>query len=612
MSGPETQAPPARPLRDVLFAALLVLGIVAQLAVKPWSSPITWDGFGYYLYLPLSFVHHDLGMTDPSIVEGIFDEYHPSGTFYQAHRAPTGNMVIRYTPGLALINLPGFLIAHAVAAPLGYKADGLSPPYQLAAVITALLVLGLGLWAMIRMLRRFFAPWVAYLTAALILYGTNLMDQAVEQLVMTHLYSFALLALFLLATIRLHERPCSRRAIFAGFILGLLILIRPPNALAVLIPLLWPMQDMDLRAKWKWLWRDHRKALVAFALSAVPPVLLLLGYWKAYAGSWFYDSYQNPGEGLDIWYPHLHKFLFSFRKGWFIYTPLMLVALLGLIAGLQGSLKRLRRPLLLFLGIHLYVVSSWTLWYYPGGFGQRAAVDVYAIMAIGLAAAITWAMQGSRLRQALFLGGTALLVLLLQFQILQQRRGVWPPNRMTAAYYRSSFFDVRPDPAKQHLLGFDRPTVSMDQVPEGLVLDPGVRWAQPMEDVQDRAPDGSVAFKLDADNPFSPGFHVPFRELTDNDHVWLEITGQVWVQDTATTQGSIATLMDHGGNYGYRTLDLEHLKGINPGTWHEFHVLYLTPEPRRTRDPFVAYAWHRGGPAFWMKDLEIRRYVDGR
>src|SRR5690606_37869453 len=167
--------------RDLLFALALVLGIAGQLALKPWSSPITWDGFGYYLYLPLTVVHHDLGMSDPGIVAGIFEEYHPSATFYQAHRAPTGNMVIRYTPGLALIHLPGFLVAHAFASALGYPADGLSFPYQLAATCTALLVLLGGLWAMLRFLHRFFRPVAAFVAAALLLYGTNLMDQAVEQ-----------------------------------------------------------------------------------------------------------------------------------------------------------------------------------------------------------------------------------------------------------------------------------------------------------------------------------------------------------------------------------------------------------------------------------------------
>lgn len=594
--------------KPILFALLLVLGIVAQLATRPWTTPIAWDGFGYYLYLPLTFVHNDLGMQDPSTIQGIFDAYHPSGTFYQAHRAPTGNMVIRYTPGLALLNLPGFLLAHAVAQALGYPADGLSLPYQIAAAATGLFFLFIGLLATLKVLLRFFGALPAYLSTAVMLYGTNLMDQAVEQLLMTHLYSFALFALLLLATARLHEKISLAMAVVCGAILGLLVLVRPPNALAIILPVLWPLGDMRPLEKIKWLWRKQRAALCAFGMAAIPPVLLLLGYWKLYAGSWFYDSYQNPGEGLDIFYPHLHKFLFSFRKGWFIYTPIMLLALAGLLFGLKGRLKRIKLPLLLFLAVHLYVVSSWTLWYYPGGFGQRAAVDIYALMAIGCAAAIAWALEGHALRRVPFFMGMATLVLLVQFQILQQRRGVWPPNRMTAAYYKATFLDVHPDPAKQHLLLFDRPTTETNELPLGLVPAANAVWQQPMALATSVAPDGSRAFLLDTGSAFSPAFDLPYDQLTRGDHAWIVVSGMLWMADS-TAQGSIVVHMDHGGAYGYKALDLERLNGP-AGKWIPFEVVYLTPEPRRTYDPVKTYAWYRGGGRFWMKDLTIRQYVE--
>src|SRR5262245_52086170 len=83
---------------------LFTLYMVGQLCLRPWQSPITWDAFGYHLYLPLSIVHHDLGMRDPAVIEGMFASYEPSSTFYQAHKAPTGDMVIRYSPGVALLD----------------------------------------------------------------------------------------------------------------------------------------------------------------------------------------------------------------------------------------------------------------------------------------------------------------------------------------------------------------------------------------------------------------------------------------------------------------------------------------------------------------------------
>jgi hypothetical protein len=594
---------------DLLFAAVLVFGIVTQLMLRPWSTPITWDGFGYHLYLPLIFVHQDLGMVDPGIIPGIFEQYRPSDTFYQAHLAPTGHMVIRYTPGLALLHLPGFLIAHIVAHSGTYPADGLSLPYQLAATTTAMSFLLVGLWALLRVLHRYFKPTTAYLTAALILYGTNLMDQAVEQQMMTHLYSFALYSLLLLTTARFHERPGANRAFATGLVLGVLVLVRPTNALAVLIPLLWPMPGMGIADKLRWVWGEQRSMLLAALAGAIPPVLLLLGYWRAYSGDWLYDSYQNPGEGLDLFYPHIHKFLFSFRKGWFIYTPIMLVALAGLLFLRRGAVKRLCFSLLLFLFTFIYVVSSWTLWYYPGGFGQRAAVDIYPIMALGLGAVVEHVLNGSAWRKWAALAGFALLVALLQFQIMQQRWGVRPADRLTWSYYWSSFLDKAPDPTKAHLMLYERPTTQVNELPAGHGPVQGATWSQPTPDLQGLAPDGSPAHVLSIDTPYSPAFKLPYREITKADHAWLVVSGSVLIADSSAMEGCIVAHMDHGGAYGYRAWDLRTIPGIRPGEWTPFRFVYLTPVPRRPWDPLVTYAWHRGGSVFWAKEFQVELHA---
>ncbi|MEZ4760053.1 MAG: hypothetical protein R2810_09715 [Flavobacteriales bacterium] len=596
-------------LGQLLFTALLVGGVVVQVIQRPWTTPIAWDGFGYHLYLQLTFIHDDLGMNDPATIEGIFRDHHPSDTFYQAHRAPTGNMVIRYTPGLALIHLPGFLVAHAVALGSDHPADGLSFPYQVAVTCTAILFLFLGLWWTLQFLRRFFEPWPAFLATGLLLYGTNLMDQAVEQQLMTHLYSFSLYALLLLTTDRLHGRPGPWRALGTGAVLGMLVLVRPTNAIAVLIPILWPFRDLGPWGKLQWVWEHQRKVLVALVLGALPPVLLLLSYWKVYGGAWIFDSYQNPGEGLDLFYPHLHRFLFSFRKGWFIYTPLMLVAAAGLLFAMKESMRPIRRALGVFLVVHIYIVSSWTIWYYPGGFGQRAGVDVLPLMGVGLAAALAWGFGGSAWRRVLLLTGIALLVALLQFQVLQQRRGVFPPDRMTAAYYWSAFLDLRPAPDIQHLLAFDRPTYQVDEPTEEVRPHAKGPWTQDPGAAGSEAPGGVRAFLLNGEHLYSPAFEVPFRELTDGDHAWVEVTGLVYVQDTSSTRGSIVVHMDHDGAYGYRAWDIQQAARPVPGEWSPFRVVYLTPHARRPWDMLRTYAWHQGGAPFWMKDLQVQSHV---
>ena len=74
----------------ILCICLLWLGI-SNFPLNIFS----WDVFGYYLYLPLTFIYHDLGIRDVSIVNEIIEKYHNTGTFYQALPAgDTGNMIM--------------------------------------------------------------------------------------------------------------------------------------------------------------------------------------------------------------------------------------------------------------------------------------------------------------------------------------------------------------------------------------------------------------------------------------------------------------------------------------------------------------------------------------
>ena len=42
---------------------------------------LSWDVFGYYLYLPFTFIYSDLGLNNENIIHEIFDKYHNSATF---------------------------------------------------------------------------------------------------------------------------------------------------------------------------------------------------------------------------------------------------------------------------------------------------------------------------------------------------------------------------------------------------------------------------------------------------------------------------------------------------------------------------------------------------
>jgi hypothetical protein len=75
--------------------------------------------------------------------------------------------------------------------------------------------------------------------------------------------------------------------------------------------------------------------------------------------------------------------LISFRKGWFLYTPLMLLSCIGIYFSVKQK-RDFSIGLLSFLPVFIYVTFSWWCWWYGGSFGARSMIDIYAFMALPL------------------------------------------------------------------------------------------------------------------------------------------------------------------------------------------------------------------------------------
>lgn len=113
-----------------------------------------------------------------------------------------------------------------------------------------------------------------------------------------------------------------------------------------------------------------------------------LTYWKYATGHLVYFSYKGEG-GFNFLQPHIWQGLFSFKKGWLVYTPVMVFALLG-IWFMRRQLPEFLPGILIFSVLYIYVVFSWNPWWYGGSFGMRAMVQTYALYSIPLACLATY------------------------------------------------------------------------------------------------------------------------------------------------------------------------------------------------------------------------------
>jgi hypothetical protein len=410
---------------------------------KPNKNVISWDVLEYYSYLPATFIYGDVQlrfMNDSTVNR--FDKFWPK------HLANNG-WVLKMTMGMSILYSPFFFSAHAIAKIFHLQADGYIQPYRIALILSCLFYLTIALLVLRKMLLRWFNDAVTTLTLALIVLGTNLFYYSTLEAPMSHAYNFSLFVFFIFFCIKWHENQKWTTTILLGLSGGLIILIRPINILIWLFFLLFNVTSIyDLLFRFKLLFKQYSKLIViAFCIFAV--IFPQLLYWKAVTGHWIYYSYND--EGFFFKHPHIIQGLFSYRKGWLLYTPIMTLALIG-IPFLYFRIKEFFLPILIFMIIFIYIVFSWWTWWYGGSFGQRAMIDSYALLAFPLATIISliW-------KRKIYLKIVSVLVILLFiwlniFQTYQCNNGTIHFDSMTKKAYWNSFGHLNPQPGYYELL----------------------------------------------------------------------------------------------------------------------------------------------------------------
>ena len=356
---------------SILF---LMLGIVSTLAHRHFKHAevkhyiLGSDMEGYYQYLPFFFLHE-------------WDDFDhlPWAKPYE-----DGKSLSVYTCGVAILESPFFIAAHLTSVFLQLEdQDGYSNVYYTFIFFSALFYALTGLLFIYKTLLRYFSEKTALWASALTFFATNLYYYTIFSPGMSHVYSFALLAMYIYFVPVFYEKPTFKNTTFLILPLALATLIRPTNLIAAIyfilygitiIPLL-KQRMLFLIRKWYLL----LLMLVAGILVFVPQ----MAYWHKVTGHMFFYSYQNEGFPF-ILKPHISTVLFGARNGWYIYTPMMFFASLSLFYLVY---KRMYSSLgiLLPMVFIVYIDGSWWAPTFSAAAGYRALIDFLPFMAIPLA-----------------------------------------------------------------------------------------------------------------------------------------------------------------------------------------------------------------------------------
>ncbi len=291
-------------------------------------------------------------------------------------------MYTKYYAGTAVAYSPFFLVAHSISLAAGWDSDGYTAWYHSWVVIASLCYLLIAMLFLGKVLDYFrIHSWVKIAVVLGSYFGTNWFYYTAWESGMSHSYSAAFIAAFLYFFIQFKLRGGWQLASLLGFLLGFIVLIRPSNLFIVaFLPVFfdsWSNFVLFIKNKLCSALSLTVGVVVFFAMVSIQLVI-----YKIQLGQWFIYAYI--GEGFHIAEPHIIDFLFSIRKGFFVYTPLYLLSLLGILVWfLRNRFQAVWWCVSMLT--HVYILSSWHMWWYGGTLGTRVMVEYYVLWMIPLA-----------------------------------------------------------------------------------------------------------------------------------------------------------------------------------------------------------------------------------
>lgn len=358
-----------------VLSFILIFCFLAMGKFVNWQAqhhPFVYDVNQYYSYLIAYFKHDDIAFSNGT--------YH-----FWLQTTPTNHLVPKVTYGMSLFYLPFFLFAELFSAK---NSTGYESIYAWSVHIGCIIYVLIGLYYCRKTLLIWLEDKVVSITLLIIFFGSNLFCYTLINAEFSHSILFFLISIFVFYVVKWFQTKQSCYFLMFSFLLGLITIVRPTEIIVAIFPLVIGVYSKQgLKEKLNDIFNLRYYILIAVFLFFLPIFPQLL-YWRIQSGQWLFFSY---GESERFFWtnPQIVNVLFSYRKGWLVYSPLMILSLLGFIP-LWRRNKRLFFGIILYFIINLYLISAWWDWAYGGSFGMRALVQSYALLAIPMAYCIIW------------------------------------------------------------------------------------------------------------------------------------------------------------------------------------------------------------------------------
>jgi hypothetical protein len=362
---------------------------------------VNGDGLGYYAYIRSPLVDHNFNFaSDFQDPEGELEKIFLVDHFVLNPVTKTGHLPNFYAVGPALLWSPFLIVTHLTVLGVGHlgwhiKPDGHSWPY-LAALTGATALYGFaGLCLSFAMTRNFVEERWAFCATIGIWFGSSVPAYIYLLPAWSHAHSIFTTSLFLWYWLRTRGLRTTGQWLKLGLLSGLMIDVYLLNVV-FLVSVAWEALSAYTET---WSTGAGRPAMLARTLWLHG--LFVLGTLLALLPTFvtrqivFGSPFGVGPYALRLWNwtsPAFAPVLFSKNHGMFVFTPILVLAIVGLF-----YLRRLNQTLgttcLLITLVFYCLISCFPWWYGAVGFGNRLFVSLTPLFIFGLAASFAWATR---------------------------------------------------------------------------------------------------------------------------------------------------------------------------------------------------------------------------
>lgn len=318
------------------------------------------DGIFYFSWLHSVIVDQDIN-------------FHNEYAFFNVQQLITKNGLLgnQFAIGPALFWSPIYVVVHTIL-----KGDGFSFFYQVSIGLLSVGYAIAGLILLYRALNSLFAAKTVLIATVATAFGTNLFFYGSLDPVNSHAVSF--FAATVLLNIIIHTYP---NYLLAGFFAGVLGAIRIQDSAFIGIPLLLLIyQFVIYKTKIIIIGKHVFQLIIGWSI----PLLLQFGSWYLLYGD-IRIPYLERGYGFNFFNSQGFSVLFSHNNGLFFWTPLVLIAVIGLFTQYKKKLFHLSFITLLFFIWQTYLIGSWSIWWQGASFSGRMYISLIPFLSLGLA-----------------------------------------------------------------------------------------------------------------------------------------------------------------------------------------------------------------------------------